>query len=102
MIEVYKDLNEHSPGIMNDIFKLRENMYNFRNFGIFQTENPCSMKYRLDAIPYRASQLWQQMKQIDIRQAASLALFKNIIKTWKCEDCPCRSCKLFIQKVRYV
>ena len=23
--------NEHSPDIMNDIFKLRENMYNLRN-----------------------------------------------------------------------
>ena len=28
MIEVYKYLNGHSPDIMNDIFKLRENMYN--------------------------------------------------------------------------
>ena len=43
---------------MNDIFKLRENMYNLRNFHIFQTENPRSLKYGLDAIPYRASQLW--------------------------------------------
>ena len=31
MIEVYKYLNGHSPDIMNDIFKLRENMYNLRN-----------------------------------------------------------------------
>ena len=28
MIEVYKYLNGHSPDIMNDIFKLRENTYN--------------------------------------------------------------------------
>ena len=28
MIEVYKYLNGYSPDIMNDIFKLRENMYN--------------------------------------------------------------------------
>ena len=49
---------------------------------IFQTENPCSLKYGLDVIPYRASQLWQQVP-IDIREAASLALFKNYIKTWE-------------------
>ena len=79
MIEVYKYLNGHSPDIMNDIFKLRENTYNLRNFHIFQTENPRSLKYGLDAIPYRASQLWQQVP-IDIREAASLALFKNRIK----------------------
>ena len=101
MIEVYKYLNGHSPDIMSDIFKLRENMYNLRNFHIFQTENPRSLKYGLDAIPYRASQLWQQVPT-DIREAASLTLFKNRIKTWKCEDCPCRSCKIFIQNVGYI
>ena len=101
MIEVYKYLNGHSPDIMSDIFKLRENMYNLRNFHIFQTENPRSLKYGLDAIPYRASQLWKQVPT-DIREAASLTLFKNRIKTWKCEDCPCRSCKIFIQNVGYI
>ena len=83
MIEVYKYLNGHSPDIMSDIFKLRENMYNLRNFHIFQTENLRSLKHRL-------------------REAASLILFKNRIKTWKCEDCPCRSCKIFIQNVGYI
>ena len=101
MIEVYKYLNGHSPDIMNDILKLRKNDYNLRNFHIFQTKNPHSLKYGLDAIPHRTSQLWQQVP-IDIREAASLALFKNRIKTWKCEDCPCRSCKIFIQNVGYI
>ena len=72
-----------------------------QNFHIFQTENPRSLKYRLDAIPYHASQLWQEVS-IDIREAASLAFLKNRIKAWKCEDYPCRSCKIFIQNVRYI
>ena len=75
-------------------------MYNLRNFHIFQTEN-LFFKYGPDAISYRASQLWQQVPT-DIREAASLALFKNGIKTWKCEDFPCRSCKIFIQNVGYI
>ena len=101
MIEVYKYLNEHSPDLMNNIFKLRENVYNFRNFHIFQIENPCSLKYGLDAIPYGASQLLQQVP-IDIHEAASLALFINRIKRRKCEDCLCRSSKLFIQNFEYI
>ena len=59
------------------------------------------MKCGHDAIPYRASQRWQQVP-IDIREAASLALFKNCIKTWKWEDFPCRSCNIFIQNVGYI
>ena len=84
MIKVYKYVSGYSPDIMNDIFKLRENIYNFRNFPIFQRVNPCLPKYGLDAIPYCANQLWQQVPT-DIREAASLALFKNRMKTWKCE-----------------
>ena len=75
MIEVYKHLNGHSPDIMNDILRLRENMYNLRNFCIFQTENPRPLKYGLDAIPYRASQLWQQVPiVISVRQLLYLFL----------------------------
>ena len=101
MIEVYKYLKGHSPDTVSDIFKLRENMYNLRNFHIFLTENLRSLKYGLDAIPYRASQLWHLVPN-DVCEAASLALFKNRIKTWKCEDCPCGSCKIFIQNVGYI
>ena len=101
MIKVYKYLNGHSPDIMNDIFKLKENMYNPQNFHIFQTDNPRLLKDGLDAIPYCTDQLWQQVP-IDICETASLALFKNRIKTWKCEESPCRSCKIFIQNVEYI
>ena len=80
MIEVYKELNGYSSDIMNDIFKLRKNTYNLRNFHIFQNENPRSLKYGLDVFPYRTSQLWQQVPT-DIREAASLTLFKNCINT---------------------
>ena len=39
IIEVHKYLNGLSPDIMNDIFKLRQNTYNLRNFHIFELEN---------------------------------------------------------------
>ena len=57
MIEVYKYLNGLSPDIMNDIFKLRENTYNLRNFHIFEAENSRTKRFGLDCIAYRASQL---------------------------------------------
>ena len=101
MIEAYKYLNGHLPDIINDISKLRKNMYKLQNFHIFQPENPRSLKYRFDAIPYRASKPWKQVPN-DIHEAASLAFFKHCIKTWKCEDCPCRPWKILIQNVAYI
>ena len=96
MIEFYNQLNVHSPDIMSDIFKLKENIYNLPNVPTFHTENVYSLKYGLDAVPYRASQLWQQVPN-DIREATSLAFFKNRIKSWKCEDFPRRSSKCFFK-----
>ena len=55
MTEVYKYLNDLSPDIMSDIFKLRENTYNLRNFHIFESQNPRTKKFGLDSIAYRAS-----------------------------------------------
>ena len=86
---------------MNDIFKLRGTKYNLRNFQVFQTGKSHSLKYGLDAIPDRASESWQQVS-IGIRVSASLALFKNSIKAWKCEDFSCKSCKIFTQNVGYI
>ena len=44
MIEIYIYLNGLSPDIMSDIFKLRENTYNLRNFHIFESQNPRAKK----------------------------------------------------------
>ena len=96
MIQVYKCLSGQSLDVMNDTFKLWEKICNLRNFQIFQAENLHSLRYRLDAISYRASKLWQQVS-IDTRGAASVALFKNCIKPWKYENCPWR--KMFIQSI---
>ena len=52
----------------------------------------------MDAIIYRAN----HEASINIRDAASLAVFKNCIKTWKYKDCQCRSCKIFIPNVGYI
>ena len=64
MTEVYKYLNGLSPDIMSDIFKLRENTYNLRNFHIFESQNPRTKKFGLDSIAYRASQMFLRKLEI--------------------------------------
>ena len=41
MIEIYRFLNGLSPPIMDDIFRLRENRYNLRNFRLLE----CHLNY---------------------------------------------------------
>ena len=64
MIQVYKYQNGLSPDILSDIFKLRENTYNLRNFHIFESQNPRTKKFGLDSIAYRASQMFLRKLEI--------------------------------------
>ena len=53
-----------------------------QNFHIFFSENPRSLKYRLDTILCHAIQFWKQVHgemHSDARETPSLAFFKNWI-----------------------
>ena len=99
MIEVYKYLNGLSPDIMSDIFKLRENTYNLRNFHIFESQNPRTKKFGLDSIAYRASQLWKNVPE-EIRNSTSLSMFKNKIKKVPLISCNC--CRKYIHHLGFI
>ena len=101
MIEVYKYLHGLNPELMTDIFNLRKNPYNIRYFRLFGSENPRSVRFGVDAIAFRASQLWQKVP-IAIKDSSSLEIFKAQIKLWSCDDCPCNLCKRFIVNVGYI
>ena len=52
MIEVYKYLNDPSPQIMNDIFKLSKST---NNVHLLEMQNPKTERYGLDCISCRTS-----------------------------------------------
>ena len=101
MIEVYKYLHRLSPELMTDIFTLRKNPYNIRNIRLFGSENPWSVRFGVDGIAFRASQL-RQKGPIAIKDSSSLEIFKAKIKLWGCDDCPCNLCKRLITNVGYI
>ena len=58
MIEVYRFLNGLSPQIMNDIFRLRKNTYNLRNFRLLECRNLKTSIYGTETVTYKSSLLW--------------------------------------------
>ena len=101
LIEVYKYLNGLSLDIVNPIFKLRQNSYNFRNFHAFESQNPRTKKFGLDSIAYRASQLWKNVPK-EKRNSASLLIFKEPIKKAPLISCSCHCCKTYMHHVGYI
>ena len=65
-----------SPDLMTDVFTLRENFYNISNIRLFGPENPRSVQFRLDAIAFRSSTLWQKVPITTIKDSSSLKIFK--------------------------
>ena len=75
MIEAYKYLHGLSPELMPDIFTFRKNLDNICNIRLFGFENPRSVRFGVDAIAFRATQLWQKVP-ISIKDSSSLEIFK--------------------------
>ena len=72
LTKMYKFLDGYSPDIMNEVFHLRQNTCNLRNFHAFTTDVPrnnCMLK----SVVYRANQLRETLP-FDLKNSCSLAL----------------------------
>ena len=97
--EVFKYLNGYFPNLMHEVFYLRQNHHNLRNFNAFATDNPRN-KYLLNSSVYRGNQLWQTLPS-EIKGCESMQLFKDKIKTWRRDRCQFQICSRYIANVGY-
>ena len=93
LIEVYKFLNDYFPGIMNDVFHLRQNTYNLQNLHAFVTDVPRN-NCMLNSVFYRANQLWETLL-FDLKNLCSLELFEKGLKNRRYTGCPNQICSRF-------
>ena len=85
---------------MNEVFSTRINIYNTRQFNVFETHTPTWNRYGLNSIPYKANQLSNLLLE-NLKSSPSLTLFKNEIKLWQCFNCPCNICKSYVSNLGY-
>lgn len=76
-----------------DIFTLHKNPQYLQYS--FDSENPWSMGFGVDAIACRSGNLWQKV-QVEIENCSSPKIFKAKIKPRKCDICPDNLCKRFV------
>ena len=99
--EIYKFLNGLSPPIMNVAFIIRNNNYNLRSFQCLYATNKRTVKCGTETVTYRGPQIWNLVPE-KTKNASSFDLFKKEIAKRKCEMCPCRICKTYIQHVGFI
>ena len=92
-IEIYKFQASLTQSIMSDLFVTRENNYNLRNFQELESSLRRTVKFGTEIISYRGPQIWNLIPE-RIRALE--------ITTWKCDACPFRMCKTYIQHVGFI
>ena len=99
--ELYKVHHGLAPELMNEIFKKRNAMYNFRKNSTFETRNIKSVYYGSETISSLGLKIWERLPS-NIKDSENLIIFKSNVKSWKPENCPCRLCRLHIADIEFI
>ena len=87
----FKYLNGLSPGLINEVFRLKSNYHNLGSFNQLETYIP-KTKSSLNLCVYRANQMWQLVPH-KVRKSMSWTQFKSKISKWLCQECMYHLCK---------
>ena len=79
--EIFKVMTGVAPPIMQNLFEVRENKYNLRNFREIENSVKNTVKCGLETISYRPSALLSLVPQ-EIKSEISLAAFESKIRNW--------------------
>ena len=101
-MEIYKVKMGLSPPIMSDIFSLSENSpYNLRCGVTVNRRNIRTSKFGFENISTIWAILWNGLP-VELKNAESLKTFKQKIKLWSPNDCPCKICEKFVKDLVYI
>ena len=97
-IEVYKAKNNLSPILMQEIFPDRNyNGPDLRHQTDFEIPNANSVNNGQETLRFMGPKIWDIIP-VSIKNASSLTIFKNKVKNWTPENCPCRLCKDYVNR----
>ena len=100
--EMYKLAKGISPTIMQEIFRFRNSSsYNLKSQNIFQIPFRNHVYNGTESISYLGPKV-QDLVQDNLKRINSLTSFKEQIKKWNLENCPCRLCKTYIQYISFI
>ena len=89
--EIYTTKNDLGPKIVKDTFHFIQKPYNLRNDPELQRQRNCTVYFGTESISSLAPKIWELIPS-DISSSNSLGIFKEKIKFWKTDKCPCRLC----------
>ena len=86
---------------MNEIFQIEERPYNFRKNVFVKRHNVRTVHYGTETVSFLAPKLWELIPE-DCEMETSLITFKEKIKNWIPDNCPCRICEKYVQNLGFL
>ena len=100
--ELSKVKNGLYPEIMKEIFVFQESdTYNLRSRNHLARKNIRTTQYGIEIVSNLGAKLWSLLPG-EIKNSSSLIAFKNKIRNWIPEKCPCKLCQTYIKSVGYI
>ena len=86
---------------MKEIFNFSDNNYNLRSGTHLNRPTVHTIHFGTEFITNLGAKMWELVPQ-KIKEASSLSSFKNKVKKWIPQNCPCRLCKIYIVQVGFI
>ena len=96
---MYKFKNNLNHDILNYLFKLNPNPKAGRDF---HRPNVNTVFMGEGSVRYLGPIVWNTMLPDSYKSITTLIKFKDEIKHWTPENCPCRTCKEYIQGLGFI
>ena len=90
-----------APEIMNEVFDIIESPYPLRNELRSKSRNIRTVRYGIETATFVGSRIQSYMPS-ELKESTSLNEFRSKIKAWKPENCSCKLCKIYLQRIGYL
>ena len=98
---MYKVANGLSTNLFSEIFTKNEATNHFRSKSDFIIPKVRTELYGKCTVRYLGPVIWNTVP-LQLKQIKSLNGFKNLIRNWKPNNCPCRLCKNYIPNLGFL
>ena len=100
-VEMFKLKNNLAVDFISCLFPRNETPYNLRNFSDFRRPIPKTVHWGTESLVNLGPQIWD-IVPADIKNLPTLESFKQRIKKWNPQNCPCRLCKIYIRDLGFL
>ena len=89
-----------APEVMDEVFDI-ESLCPLQNELRFKSRNIRTIRYGTETAALVGSRKWNYMPS-ELKESMPLNVFRSKLKTWNPEKCPCKPCKIYLQRIDYL